>query len=565
MQRNALILGIILLFIGSIVSPITFGVIVDNSKITLAMSDYDYASIPYSSDSTVSETVVFSEYLNPQPTVVLDNGLMDSPWPMKCHDNRHTSLSPYDTVNNSGIEKWRLYTDIGLDGGISIGQGGMIYYGDWGHDLVSVYPNGEVKWKYSTGNIIWSTPAIAEDGTVYIGSYDAKLHAVYPNGTGKWKTGLGGSITSSPAIANDGTIYVGTMGDTGRMCAVYPNGTIKWRFDTGYHITSDPAIGDDGAIYFGSGDTYIYCIYPNGTLKWKYKTGGLVKGHASIASDGTIYMGSWDGYLYAFYPDNGTVKWKTVIDQGFESNPSIGPDGTIYVARKHLWAVNPDGTKKWSFSFLEDDEKVAQSSAAISHDGIIYIGTNIGSNKGGEIYAVNPNGTFRWRKEIGGLWVDSTPAIAEDGTIYIGSSGGDEIGFNGYLHAFNDVESNSAPNPPVITGSAQAQPRRILKFYFMTEDDDKNPISLFIEWGDGETTGWTQEFASGENAGFKKTYTFWGTYSIRAKAQDIFGEESDWGYFEIQIPKAYNYPGWQWLCERFPLLAQLLNRLGGLE
>jgi len=30
------------------------------------------------------------------------NGLMDSPWPMKCYDQYHTSQSPYSTANNNG-------------------------------------------------------------------------------------------------------------------------------------------------------------------------------------------------------------------------------------------------------------------------------------------------------------------------------------------------------------------------------------------------------------------------------------------------------------------------------
>ena len=37
-----------------------------------------------------------------------DGGLMNSSWPMKCHDQRHTSQSPYSTADNPGLEKWRF-------------------------------------------------------------------------------------------------------------------------------------------------------------------------------------------------------------------------------------------------------------------------------------------------------------------------------------------------------------------------------------------------------------------------------------------------------------------------
>ena len=32
------------------------------------------------------------------------NSPMDSVWPMKCHDNKHTGRSPYSTANNNGFE-----------------------------------------------------------------------------------------------------------------------------------------------------------------------------------------------------------------------------------------------------------------------------------------------------------------------------------------------------------------------------------------------------------------------------------------------------------------------------
>ena len=49
--------------------------------------------------------------------------------------------------------------------------------------------------------------------------------------------------------------------------------------------------------------------------------------------------------------------------------------------------------------------------------------------------------------------------------------------------------------------------------------------------------------------------------NIKAKAIDSIGLESDWGTLEVKIPYTYHYSGWQWLCERFPLLLRLLNQL----
>ena len=73
--------------------------------------------------------------------------------------------------------------------------------------------------------MIESSPAIASDGTIYVGSDDNKLYAIYPNGTLKWTYTTGDLIESSPAIASDGTIYVGS--DDGKLYAFKSISTIS--------------------------------------------------------------------------------------------------------------------------------------------------------------------------------------------------------------------------------------------------------------------------------------------------------------------------------------------------
>ena len=49
---------------------------------------------------------------------------------------------------------------------------------------------------------------------------------------------------------------------------------------------------------------------------------------------------------------DGTIIWSFETDDGIEAGPIIGADGTIYVASHdgYLYAINPDGSEKWSFS-----------------------------------------------------------------------------------------------------------------------------------------------------------------------------------------------------------------------
>jgi len=401
----------------------------------------------------------------------------DTPWPMKCHDNRHTGRSPYSTMDNNGAELWKFKSKW-IEGGPVIDSVGTIYFGDnWGN-FYALLQDGALKWRFDNAKgRITSVPTLAEDGTIYVGSWDCNLYAIYPNGTLKWEAGTAGSISSSPAIARDGTIYIGTMKgfDKGDIIAVNSDGTEKWRYTTDYYITSDPAVDEDGTIYIGSGDTYFYAMNPDGTLKWRFKTGHYIKGPPSIAADGTIYVGSYDGYLYALHPD-GSLKWKYKLKYGTETNPSIGPDGTIYVGDDKLYAINPDGTFKWAFN-LGSNQDIFQSSPAVSADGIIYVGTNIGETDGGDIIAVNPDGTERWRHRISDSgWVDSLPCIDENGIVYIGSSLANDTGFYGYLYAFGPGEGNNPPNTPTIDGPSGGKTGEEYSYSISTTDPDDDNI-----------------------------------------------------------------------------------------
>jgi outer membrane protein assembly factor BamB len=593
LKKTVLSIWIIILFTNTVVNPLGFGnyVEVNEKEIFSEITDQNkqldelafYCTTPNgfnelkfeyykkqllkkdSDEATKEQIILDSEELITIPNTPLITGLsdgpMDSAWPMKCHDVHHTGLSPFSTADNPGIEKWRFECDWMRDTPI-ISDDGTIYVGGGYNDipwyLISINPNGTLKWRFKTdGLILGSSPAINEDGTIYVGSWDSYLYAIKPNGTLKWKVGTGASIGSSPAIGEDGIIYFGTLAPGNSIVAVNPNGTIKWSYPTGDRIYSDPCIGDDGTIYIGSNDQYLYAMNPNGTLKWRFKTGAAFAGSASIAADGTIYAaGSWDDHLYALYP-NGTIKWKCNI--WVNSNPSIDSDGTIYIGGdEKLYAVYPNGTVKWSFN-LGNERWIAGSSPAISADSNIYFGTNIGDAGGGEIIAINPNGTEKWRKMIADEWVDSSPSISEDGTVYIGSAYDIK---RGYLHAFGPIESNTPPEAPIISGETNGNVGQRYWYTFNSVDPDRNPISFYIEWGDGTTTGWTMERGSGENCYYDHTYSEADTYIIRAKAKDVMGEESDWGTLEVTMPrnKALYYSSFfMRFLERFPNAFQILR------
>jgi outer membrane protein assembly factor BamB len=377
-------------------------------------------------------------------------GLADTPWPMFQHDLMHTGRSPY-IGTATATHKWSYATESQVwMSSPAIGDDGTIYIGSDDHYVYALNPDGTLKWRYATGDRVFSSPAIGADGTIYVGSMDDYIYALNPDGTLNWRYATGGNVWSSPAIGADGTIYVGSYDNY--VYALNPDGTLNWRYATGNYIESSPANGADGTIYIGSDDHYVYALNPNGTLKWRYATGVEVWSSPAIGADGTIYVGSADDYIYALNP-NGTLKWRYATGDQIGSSPAIGADGTIYIGSMdyYIYALNPDGTLKWRYA---TGDRVYVSSPAIGADGTIYIGSN-----DHYVYALNPNGTLKWRYATEEkVW--SSPAIGADGTIYIGS-------MDYYVYAIGE-----APNTPIGIDVTVALPCAVVTFGNVTAEGD---------------------------------------------------------------------------------------------
>lgn len=125
------------------------------------------------------------------------------------------------------------------------------------------------------------------------------------------------------------------------------------------------------------------------------------------------------------------------------------------------------------------------------------------------------------------------------------------------------LNQNDSPNDPVITGTPNGSIDEVYTYTFVATDPDNNPLSYLIDWGDGTSTDWTREYASGERV--KKDH-FWseqGRYTIRGKAKDVLGEESDWSTLSVTMPKQKSdqdiWMFFDWLCEIFPKMECFLK------
>jgi outer membrane protein assembly factor BamB len=404
----------------------------DQNPLSLNKEPYQEKSYSDHRDGTV-----FIHNQSIAETTSPTKGLMNSSWPMYCHDLHHTGLSLYSTLENPGVEIWRyLLNGSSYHCAPVIDNNGVLYVGR--DTFYAIYPNGTLKWKHDIGHMIETAPVIDENGIIYfgtqLGSEGDNFYALYTNnGTVKWRFRSSNHITSSPAIGNDGTIYFGDW--NGNFYALDYNGTDKWKIHTENVITSSPAIGEDGTIYYGSmSDSYegfVYAVYPNGTIRWRIQPGSWVHGSPTIGPNGIIYIGSDDGYLYALYPHNGTTKWKCQVGSIWASS-ALDENGILYVGvwNQYFYAINENGTIKWRYS--APGRIWFGMSCAISSDGTIFFGTTWMDGGSGSFIALNNDGSERWTMNFG--LMETSPVIGQDGTIYACSSHG-EINEYGYLHA----------------------------------------------------------------------------------------------------------------------------------
>jgi hypothetical protein len=128
------------------------------------------------------------------------------------------------------------------------------------------------------------------------------------------------------------------------------------------------------------------------------------------------------------------------------------------------------------------------------------------------------------------------------------------------------TKANQPPNPPTIHGAASGKAKQKYDYTFNSTDPNGDNVFYYIDWGDNSNSGWIGPYSSGVAITQSHTWSNKGTYTIKAKAKDIYGNESDWGTLSVTMPLSYEPPHFRffaWLFERFPHAFPILRQLLG--
>jgi hypothetical protein len=125
----------------------------------------------------------------------------------------------------------------------------------------------------------------------------------------------------------------------------------------------------------------------------------------------------------------------------------------------------------------------------------------------------------------------------------------------GSAYVFTREDANQPPSTPIITGPSDGTIKVAINYTFSTIDPDGDQVHYLIDWGDGTNSGWIGPYFSGEEITQAHIWSKKGDYTIKTKAKDNNGAESEWGELPVTMPYAYHLSFKQFcatLFERFP-------------
>jgi hypothetical protein len=122
--------------------------------------------------------------------------------------------------------------------------------------------------------------------------------------------------------------------------------------------------------------------------------------------------------------------------------------------------------------------------------------------------------------------------------IYRTDYNGDiKITSNGYRWDIFYDRPNDEPFPPTIGGPTTGEMGLAYEFSVQGSDPNQDEIYYKLDWCDGDVTNWLGPYESGEKIFLTHVWEEGGAYIIKVKAKDIYEQESEWGTFNVVMPR----------------------------
>lgn len=495
--RKTLVLGIIVLFIGAGVFPVT-GIRINNELVE-------------------NKNIVESQSTNDPISNAVDW------WPMFHHDLNNSGYSSSLYAPQTPTVKWNFRANFLVFSSPAV-VNGKVYFGSDDENFYCLdAESGKAKWNYYIpGGTSISSPCVV-DGRVYIGTTYDYIYC-FDAGTGglKWRFYKGYGGCTSPSVYND-KVYVSFSNDNNKpkvCCLDARTGNQIWNRSF--------ADGEIGHVAVYEGNVYVPHLYgmlyyldgETGDIIWEKYTGGKL-GAPAIYND-KVYVTA--NGITCLDPDTGKEIWRS-LGTWSHCSPSIAYNKVYYVSSNgKILCIDADtGDELWSYDIGSTYEHAFPSPAIA--DEKVYVG--IWSS--GDFLCLDAfTGDIIWTKYVGGAkWLFSSPAIV-NGRVYMTAST--------HIYCFEDP--STPPSDPLINGPNECILNFGQKFRFKSTDPEGDKIKYFIDWGDGATSGWVGPYYSGEEIEKSHIWDETGSFIIRAIAKDSNGIKGHWSEHKITVIEA---------------------------
>ena len=289
---------------------------------------------------------------------------------------------------------------------------------------------GAVRWRFNTGDRIYTTPAVTSTGALLLGTDADRFLSVSQRGRLNLALGTEADADTSAALAADGTVRV-AAGRT--LWSLDADFTVRWRLDVGGKVFSSPALTEDGTAVFGSQDNHVYAVGGDGAVRWRFQTADDVDASPMLDGEGNVYVGSDDGNVYSLTPA-GAERWRHAMGGYVRAASALGLDGTVIVAtygpRPRLAALDRgNGRELWSYAVAGPPtrEYGIASAPLVDADGRIAFGSPDDA-----VHIVDRDGTHPVRFPLPAD-VDSAPVLIDDRVMAVGCD-------DGTLYVLGDAE-----------------------------------------------------------------------------------------------------------------------------
>jgi hypothetical protein len=286
-----------------------------------------------------------------------------------------------------------------------------------------------------------------------------------------------------------------------------------------------------------------------------------------------VYLGTYY-HTITYNIDTEKVIWKKVdpaVEPDYEYTPfqATIADGTnpkIAAYDTNVAVVFTDGGEvKCVYSDDDGENWETTTIATGSYPDICTVGTTMFATyiNGGNLYLVTST-------DDGATWGAAEQVNDVDGTV-VADENSVDIHSAGIVWVDDRNEDYdiyyaplAGPSVPTITGEVNGKAGDEYEYTFVSTDSTGSDLSYYIEWGDDEVEDWIGPYASGAEVKVSHTWDDQANYTVRAKAKNAEGIESDWGTLVVSMPVNMNKALFLRFLDHFPNAFPLLRYLLGL-